>query len=129
MKDKIEGQVKTKTTYSDSFKLKLINEYLRTGDPKEQIQRRYGVYSNSAIQKWMKKLGYTDPYLKLEVKNYPQVSKPDPKSTSANELEAKIKLLERQLEDERLRVEMYTRMIDLAEEKYKISIRKNSNTK
>jgi hypothetical protein len=81
----------------------------------------------------MRMLGYVDPYGKgvnLESAKQPALAKqPTTKPASTLELEAKIKLLERQLEDERLRAEMYDRMIDLAEKMYKIPVRKNSNTK
>jgi hypothetical protein len=51
------------------------------------------------------------------------------KSSSASELENQIALLNRQLEDERLRSKMYERMIEIAEQEHKISIRKKTNTK
>jgi hypothetical protein len=45
------------------------------------------------------------------------------------EQEARIKDMERRLEDEKLRSMMYSRMIDIAEKEYKIPIRKKPNTK
>ncbi len=41
----------------------------------------------------------------------------------------RIKELERQLEDEKIRAEGYSKMIDIAEDQLKISIRKKSTTK
>jgi hypothetical protein len=81
----------------------------------------------------MKLLGYVDVYQKeinLEVTTDDTLAKQrTTKTPETLQLEAKIRLLERQLEDERLRAEMYNRMIDLAEKTYKIPVRKNSNTK
>ena len=45
------------------------------------------------------------------------------------ELQARIKELERRLEDEQLRSEGYSRIIDIAEKEYNIPIRKKPNTK
>jgi len=46
-----------------------------------------------------------------------------------DELQKRIKELERQLEDEKLRSEAYARMIEKAEKELKISIRKKTGTK
>jgi hypothetical protein len=51
------------------------------------------------------------------------------KPHTKKELEARIKQLERQLEDSQLKEEAYRRMIDIAEKELKISIRKKPNTK
>ncbi|OYZ29813.1 MAG: hypothetical protein B7Y24_14455 [Sphingobacteriales bacterium 16-39-50] len=52
----------------------------------------------------------------------------NPDSSEATLL-ARIKQLERQLEDEQLRSEAYNKMIDIAERELNIPIRKKSNTK
>jgi hypothetical protein len=106
---------------------------LATGISKQKLQFKYGIRGKSAIYNWMQRYRYTTNYkkaVKLELINDPILAKqPILKSTSTIELEAKIKLLERQLEDERLRSEMLNRMVDLAEKTYKIPVRKNSGTK
>jgi|SRR5580698_1307010 transposase len=118
--------------YSEGFKRAVIEEYVRTGRPKNEIQRRYEIKANSAIHRWLKELGYMDPYennSKLELTTVPEMTKKHKPLPRLTELELRIKLLERRLEDEQLRSEMYKRMIDIAEKQYKIPIRKNSNTK
>jgi len=50
---------------------------------------------------------------------------PDPE----HKLEARIKELERLLEDEQLRSEAFSRIIDIAEREYNIPVRKKPNTK
>ena len=132
-----EEKVKVKRTrpthYSDEFKRGIIEEYLSTGVSKCQIQRKYGLKRHSTIHSWMKMLNYSDSFekgCKLEsINQLALAKKSDSKSASMPELEAKIKLLEKQLEDERLKSEFYNRMIDLAERTYKIPVRKNSGTK
>ena len=51
------------------------------------------------------------------------------KEADMNELQKKIKELEKKLLDEQLRSEAYSRMIEKAEQEFKISIRKKTNTK
>ena len=129
-----QKEVKTKRGfYSKSFKQGVIEEYLASGESKEAVQLRHGITGNSSIQKWMKILGYSEGFKKastLEVTiDEPLAKKNSPKPAETLQLEAKIRLLERQLEDERLRSEMLNRMVDLAEKTYKIPVRKNFNTK
>jgi transposase-like protein len=127
------NEVISVTRHSEAFKRAVIESYLASGLSKEQIRLKYGIRSKSAIYEWMQVLGYVDTgkkVIKLDSVNpTPLAKQPLSKPASTIELEAKIKLLERQLEDERLRADMYNRLIDLAEKTYKIPVRKNSNTK
>ncbi len=129
----MEKQKVTPTQYTEAFKRSVIEDYLSSGNTKELIYAKYGIRGKSSLTAWMRILGYIDPYpkgLNLGSANQPALAKqPTSKPASVLELEAKIKLLERQLEDERLRADMYNRLIDLAEKTYKIPVRKNSNTK
>jgi transposase len=121
--------------YSEAYKRQIIEEYLHTGMPKMQLQEKYGIKFKSAIATWMRLLDYVDVYQNSS--NLPNINQTElPKKTSnkkrvapVNTTEQEMALLKRQLEDERLRSEMYNRMIDIAEQQYKIAIRKNSNTK
>ena len=54
------------TVFSDEFKIKIITEYLETDLTKREILDKYGIRSNSPIQKWMRKLGIIDPYAKKD---------------------------------------------------------------
>lgn len=121
--------------YDKEFKRKVIEEYLATGLPKMYLIRKYNIHFKSAIQTWMRILGYTDPYkgqqsFKFEktiIGPLPRESKPPDKSVS--ELQRKIRDLERQLLEEKLRSEAYARVIEKAEKEFKIPIRKKLNTK
>src|SRR6266436_2710930 len=121
--------------YSESFKRAVIEEYLRTGEPKLILQRKHGIKFIGAICTWMKQLGYTDLYrnvpyfdLKNQIELAAKFSKTiQPSSTDAASIQKRLKELERQLEDEKLRSETYRRMIEIAEKELKVSIRKKSN--
>jgi hypothetical protein len=80
----------------------------------------------------MKKFGYTDVYKSTEVKFTSITSADLPKKTDLkndSDLLKKIRELERQLAEEKLRSEAYARIIDKAEKELKIPIRKKPNTK
>lgn len=126
---------RTSQHYSEEFKRTVIEEYLRTGNSKMSLQRKYDIRMKSGIQKWMQQLGYVDIHQKTRDLQpsilSPLVSKKTDKQESASNqaLEQRIKELECLLEDAQLRSEAYGRMIDIAENEYKISIRKKPNTK
>jgi hypothetical protein len=46
--------------YDQSFKRKVIEEYLATGCTKMFLLRKYNIQFKSAIQTWMRILGYKD---------------------------------------------------------------------
>lgn len=122
--------------YSETFKRNVIEEYLASGVPKLLVQRKYGIRFKSAIVTWMKQLGYSDGHKKVsifELTNQLELAKKyNPEETArpdAKALEKRIKELEKQLEDEKLRSEMLTRMINIAEAEFKVPIRKKPNTK
>lgn len=124
----IEGKVIQ--LYSEGFKRKVIEEYLITGVPKMDLLRKYGIKTKSGIQRWMKKLGYVDnnPKIKFTAITLSAVTQ-NADLQSNEELQKRIKELERQLENEKLRSEAYARMIEKAEKELKISIKKKSGTK
>lgn len=128
--------------FSEGFKRKVIEEYLRTGLPKQVLQRKYGIKFQSAICTWMKRLGYEDIYAKkpfFELKNeqllaerfsMPKKKKEDSEAQGDKAaLEKRIKELEKELENEKLRSEAYKLTIEIAEKELKIPIRKKSGTK
>lgn len=122
--------------YSEVFKRNVIEEYLASGLPKLVIQKKHCVKFKSAIVTWMKQLGYQDAHKKvsiLRLSNQLELAKKyNPEHASnpdAKALEKRIKELEKQLEDERIRSEMLSRIIDVAELEFKVPIRKKPNTK
>ena len=118
--------------YKRSFKKKVIEEYLSTGCTKMFLLRKYNIQFKSAIQTWMRILGYTDPHRQPQKLKFGKIiitSLPKKKKLPETDLQKKIRELERQLEDEKLRSEAYARIIEIAEKEYKIPIRKKPNTR
>lgn len=108
--------------YSDSFKLGVVRRVVNAELTKEQARIEFGIGGNSSILEWMKKYGYyTNPLIQSVM------TKPNEK-TDSEDLKKKIRQLEKQLHNERIRSEFYKTMIDVAERELGISIRKKSGT-
>ena len=113
---------KPQPIYSDSFKLGVVTRVVNGELTKEDARTKFGIGGNSSILEWIKKYGYyTDP------PNPPAMTKSDEK-TDPEDLKKKVRELEKQLHNERIRSEFYKTMIDVAERELGISIRKKSGT-
>jgi transposase-like protein len=121
------GYVKrTQKDYSISFKLQLVSEIEQGFLTKSQAKVKYGIQAGSTILNWLKKYGNFD----WEHESITVMSKtPEQKIL---ELEAKIKLLEKQknraehlAERANKKVIIFDMLVDLAEKEYSIDIRKN----
>ena len=121
--------------YDREFKRNVIEEYLATGCTKMFLLRKYNIQFKSAIQTWMRVLGYNDSGRQPQRLRFGEIiftplpKKRDNASANPTDLQKKIHELERQLEDEKLRSEAYARIIEKAEKELKISIRKKAGTK
>ena len=120
--------------YDREFKRQVIEEYLLTGCSKMFLLRKYNIQFKSAIQTWMRVLGYKDPGRQMQKFNFGQLiftslAKQKDTLTESKELQKRIKELERQLDDEKLRSEAYARMLEKAERELKISVKKKHDTK
>lgn len=114
-----------KNTYSNAFKLRVIEEVLSGHLSKEQAQRKHGIRGKSAILNWMRKFGLSEQTRLPD--NFERMK--EEKATDTESLNKRIKELERALEDAQLQAEGYSRMIDIAERELKIKIRKKPSTK
>lgn len=121
--------------YDQTFKRKVIEEYLATGCTKMFLLRKYNIQFKSAIQTWMRILGYTDTNTEPQKFKFDKIifsSLPKDKKSSDTDsakLQKKIFELERQLEDEKLRSEAYARIIEKAEKEFRIPIKKKPGTR
>jgi len=114
--------------FTDEFRFQVVHEYLNTGISQKQLQKKYSIGGNNCINDWMRKFGTSE--VTVEQINLQQaMSKEDEKTPRERKLEAKVKELEKALEQERLRTLALDTMINIAERDLKISIRKKSGTK
>ena len=114
--------------FTDEIRFQVVQEYLNTGISQKQLQKKYSIGGNNCINNWMRKFGTSE--VTVEQINLQQaMSKEEEKTPRERKLEAKVKELERALEQERLRTLALDTMINIAERDLKISIRKKSGTK
>ena len=117
---------RTQKDYSLSFKLQLVEEIEQGVLSKSEAKLKYGIQGDSTVSKWLQKYGRFD----WEHKTGSIMAKtPEQKII---ELEAKIKLLEKQktraehlAERADKKVIIFDMLVDMAEKEYDIQIRKN----
>ena len=109
----------TRQLFSEEFKRIICEHYLNGNSSKEEIRVQFGIKGNSSLLYWLRKFGYVE-----------SKSKPNQElSFMAKSKKETSKSLEKENEDLKLQLEMYKRMISLAEKEVKISIVKKSDTK
>ena len=110
-----------------SLKLQIVGQIERGELSTHQAQKEYGIQSRSTVMLWLRKYGNFD------WENQTPSNMPKSPEQRIMELEAKVKLLEKQksfLEQQAhvsdSKAIIFDMMIDLAEKEYQIDIRKNS---
>lgn len=117
---------RTQRDYSMSLKLQIVQEIERGELSTHAAQRKYGIQARSTLIQWLRKYG------KFDWENQTPSHMPKTPEQKIMELEAKVRLLEKQkahLERQAYVADkkaiIFDMMIDLAEEEYKVDIRKN----
>jgi len=110
-----ENKKRTQRDYSMAFKLSVISEVEKGILTYKQAQKQYGIQGRSTVLVWLRKHGELNWRLP---KKHVYLSKM--KETPAQ----KIKRLERQLADEKLKNSVLNGMIDYADDKLGTCIRK-----
>lgn len=109
--------------YSDIFRQTVVNEILNGSLNKEAARRKYGIKGKSAILNWMRKFDTSNTYPVMAKKNQDNTEK------TKQQLEAENAKLRKELDLEQLRNKALNVMIDIAEDQFKIPIRKKSGAK
>lgn len=116
VKEEIQRKKRSQRDYTLGFKLGVISQIEKGEMTYKQAQKAYGIQGRSTVLVWLRKLGNLDwdkPIIHT-------MSSPKSKETPAQ----KIRRLEKELEDQRLKNEMLNYMIDLSDKQYGTSIRK-----
>jgi transposase-like protein len=109
--------------YSDEFKKGVVDEVIKGGFSKEEARCKYGIKGNSAILNWIRKFEGNKSKSMKSPKN------PVKSGKSTEELEAENARLKQELDLEQLRNRALNVMIDIAENQFKIPIRKKPGAK
>lgn len=118
-KEEIKRKKRTQRDYNLAFKLQVISQVEKGEMTYKQAQRNYGIQGRSTVLVWLRKYGT------LDWSNPIKVNMPKSKETPAQ----RIKRLERELADEKLKNKVLNTMIDLSDKQYGTSIRKNYSPK
>ena len=105
--------------YSEAFKKMVVREYEKGIVNKDAIQKKYGIGGNSRVLAWCRKFG------KL---HYPEKGKNTGRPMKDPQKQ-RIKELERQLAEEKLKVIAYEKLIEIAEREEGIRIIKKDEAK
>jgi transposase len=105
---------RTQKDYSVAFKLHVVAEIEKGEINKNQAKYKYGVQGRSTILKWLRK------YSTLDWENV----NPNILSKREKTPQQRIKELESALEQEKLKVELYSTAIDIADKLHGTQIRK-----
>jgi len=125
---------KYRNRYTEEFKHQLCREYLSGKYTKTELQEKYAIKGKSRLLSWLRELGYMEYIRENEIKimkhykrkykiKKTKISKQPERSPE------QIEHLENALWDAQLQVAAYGKMIEIAEQEYKIKIRKNLSTK
>jgi transposase len=118
-KEEIEVKVKSLgRKYGISFRKMVVKEFEKGLLNKDELKRKYNISGNSRVLVWCRKYG------KL---HYP--AKGNAGRHMKDPQKQRIKELERQLEDEKLKVIAYQKMIEITEREEGISILKKGEVK
>lgn len=110
---------RTQRDYNLGFKLAVVTQVEKGEMTYKQAQKTYGIQGRSTVLVWLRKHGTLDwskPIYQLM---------PRSKETPSQ----KIKRLEKELSDEKLKNEILNEMIDLSDQQYGTAIRKKFSPK
>ena len=115
IKTKSKGSFKV---YSEAFKKMVVAEFERGPLNKDQLQAKYGIGGNTRIFEWCKKYG------KLHYPDKGKIGAPMKDSQKQ-----RIKDLEKELADAKLKLLAYEKLITIAEQEEGISILKKDEAR
>lgn len=118
---------RTQKDYSEAFKLRVVQEVENGEVGITAARRKYGIQGHATIRTWIEKYGNFDKsyQIKKNMKKSPEQELMELKAS--NELlKKKNKRLEKELEQTDKKALFFDMMIDIAEEEFKIPIRKKS---
>lgn len=113
-KQSVNREKRTQRDYTMAFKLSVISEVEKGDLTYKQAQKHYGVQGRSTVLVWLRRFGNLDwKKPKLHIMS-------NSKETPAQ----RIKRLEKELSDEKLKNKILNTMIDISDKQYGTQIRK-----
>ncbi len=108
---------RTQRDYSLGFKLQVVAAVEKGDMTYKQAQNIYGIQGRSTVLTWLRKHG------KMDWTQSPEITMPKPPKAKESPAQ-KIKRLERELEDERLRNLLLNEVVDIIDAEHGAGLRK-----
>ena len=115
------GERRTTQPYSLSFKEKLIKEYLKGDKSFKMLGDQYSIHPG-VISRWVRVAKHGHPVKNKRVKITKFTAMKSKIEKTTKELEQEIRMLKKQLEEEKLKTLVYEKVIEIAERDYKLDI-------
>jgi transposase-like protein len=116
MEDRESKRVKrSQRDYGMAFKLAVISQVEKGEMTYKEAQRRFGIQGRSTVLVWLRKHGSLD-WSRAEVHGMSNKDSESPQQ--------RVRRLERELSDERLKNEILNTMVDILDKDYGIDLRK-----
>ncbi len=112
----------------ESDRIEAVLDILKGATTPEEVKEKYGITSINSVYTWIGKYISQEKSLSLQDQTEKDMANKS-KDDQIRELKAKLKQAEKKAEYEALRAHAFDTMINLAEEKFNIPIRKKSGTK
>jgi len=107
--------------YTIALKVKIIEEYLRGDKSFEMLGKQYGI-NPGIISRWVRVAKYGQPVKDRQRKITKFTGMKKKTEKTAEELQEEIKMLKKQLEEEKLKTLIYQKVIEIAERDYNLDI-------
>lgn len=121
---KVEGYL-----FNNEDRMRICSEFLESGKPASVFVEKYHLNSKEVLYGWVKKFLDGKKFIPLESFVTPDPMKEKSLEDQLLELKAENKRLQDALDMANLRAMAYEKMINVAEQKLNISIRKKAGTK
>ena len=113
--------MQTRKGVDDSLRQVIIQEHL-SGASKYSLSKKYNLGTGNVISYWMRIFGVNDAPREEEMSKSQE-------SERIAALEKELKVVKASLSYEKMRADAYDKMIEIAEEKFNLPIRKKAGTK
>lgn len=116
------GIKRTQRDYTLAFKLAVVDEVEQGAVTYKEAQRKYGIQGRSTVLKWLRKHGHMDwgTLSSGDIKRGGMMAKSELPMTP----EQKIKALEMELKDTRLKAELFEAMLEVIRTEYGMKLPK-----
>ena len=127
--NKGSGYNRHKLHYDSDFKWRVCQEYLNGNETKLAVQLRNGIQGKTMIVVWLRQFGLNDKPKTLTQSEQLSLNMPQPKPEKVQSggvplQETEVDKLKKELAEAKLRADAYQKMIEIAEQEFKIDIRK-----